>query len=340
MRIILIGFGVVGQGFAEIIRDKAATLRTQYGFMPRIVGVYTRSRGSLFHNDGLDAAALLNLVKNGTLDDYPYVPGMGRSWDALRLIRKSGAEVLVEVSPTNLQDGQPALDHVRAALNAGMHVVTANKGPIALAYPELRDLAKQKGRQLRFESTVMAGTPTIRLGMQALAGCSITAARGILNGTTNYILSQMETGMDYGRALAQAQALGYAEADPTADVDGWDAAGKALILAAALFGVTLTFDQMQVSGIRHLTPQDIWTAGERGERWKLIAEVTPTGGRVAAASIPKSHPLASAMGATNAITFSTDLLGDVTLVGAGAGRAQTGFGILSDLLDIHRMTAR
>ncbi|MDZ4767161.1 MAG: homoserine dehydrogenase [Chloroflexota bacterium] len=340
MRLILIGFGVVGQGFAEILRDKMADLRATYNLSPRIVGVYTRSHGSLYHADGLDIGALLNLIKSGTLDDYPYLPGMGRSWDALRLIRKSGADTMIEVTPTNLQDAQPALDHVRAALNAGMHVVTANKGPIALAYNELRELAAKKGRYLRFESTVMAGTPSIRLGMQALAGCTITAARGILNGTTNYMLTQMETGMDYARALAQAQALGYAEADPTADVDGWDAAGKALILAAALFDKSLTLNDLEVAGIRNISPHDIWTAGERGERWKLIAEVTPEGGRVAPISLPKSHPLAGAMGATNAVTYTTDLLGDVTLVGAGAGRTQTGFGILSDVLDIHRLTSR
>jgi homoserine dehydrogenase len=337
MRIVLIGFGVVGQGFAALLRDKAAYLRDSLGLMPRLIGVYTRTRGSLYHADGLDPNALLTIIKAGTLDDYPYMSGLGRSWDALRLIRKGEADVLVEVTPTNLIDAQPALSHIRAALESGMHVITANKGPIALAYDELRRLAAQKRRHLRFESTVMAGTPSIRLAMQNLAGCTITAARGILNGTTNYILTQMETGKTYSEALAEAQALGYAESDPTADVEGWDAAAKALIIAASVFNKRLALDELHVSGISHLTPDHIWTAGEAGERWKLIAEVTPEGGRVEAMRIPKSHPLAGVSGATNAITYTTDLLGDVTLIGAGAGGQQTAFGILSDLIDIHQL---
>ncbi len=336
MRIVLIGFGVVGQGFAALLRDKAAYLRDSLGLTTRLVGVYTHTRGSLYHADGLDPNALLTIIKAGTLDDYPYMPGLGRSWDALRLIRKGEADVLVEVSPTNLIDAQPALSHIRAALESGMHVITANKGPIALAYDDLRKLAAQKKRHLRFEATVMAGTPSIRLAMQSLAGCTITAARGILNGTTNYILTQMESGKTYAEALAEAQALGYAESDPTADVDGWDAAAKALILAASVFNKRLGLDELHVSGISHLTPEHIWSAGEANERWKLIAEVTLEGGKVEAMRLPKSHPLASVSGATNAITYTTDLLGDVTLIGAGAGSQQTGFGILSDLIDLHR----
>jgi homoserine dehydrogenase len=220
-------------------------------------------------------------------------------------------------------------------LESGQHVVLANKGPVAVAYPELASRAKAAGKLLRFEATVMAGTPSIRLGAQALAGCKITQARGILNGTTNYILTQMEDGMSYADALARAQALGYAEADPTADVDGWDAAAKAVILAAALFGARLTLADMSVRGIRDLTTQDIATAKAAGERWKLIAQVTPTGGSVQPTRVPLAHPLAGVSGTTNAVTYITDLLGDVTLVGAGAGRLQTGFGLLSDLLEIH-----
>lgn len=145
--------------------------------------------------------------------------------------------MLIEASATDLQTGQPATDRIELALNSGRHVVTVNKGPVALYYPRLRDLARENGVHLRYEGTVMAGTPSMALALEGLAAARILGLRGILNGTTNYVLTQMEQeGLSYEQALAQAQALGYAEADPTADVDGWDAAGKASILSATLFG--------------------------------------------------------------------------------------------------------
>lgn len=329
MDIILIGFGNVGQGLAQILRDKADELREKNNFSARILGVATRSHGTLYHPDGLDLNALLNGVEN-----YPDQPGLQRGWSAEQLVRDSHAEVLVEASPTNLQTAQPALDLCYAAFETGKHVVLANKGPVAVAYADLQARARAANKLLRFEATVMGGTPAIQLAMQALAGCEIKSARGILNGTTNYMLTQMDGGMIYADALAQAQALGYAEANPTADVDGWDAASKAIILAAALFGKALKLEEMDVTGISKITPEQITEARAAGERWKLIAQITPEGASVAPQRLPLSHPLASVSGGTNAVTYSTDLLGDVTLVGAGAGGVQTGFGILSDLLHI------
>lgn len=337
MKIALVGFGTVGQGLLEILRDKKAEL-AQMGFQPQIVAVATRSRGTLFYPNGLDIPALLQAIAAGHLDHYPAAPELNRNDDVLALIARCKADVLVENSNTDLQTGQPALDYCHAAFEQGMHVVLANKGPVAVAYPELMAHAARVKCLLRFEATVMAGTPSIRLAMQALKGCHITEARGILNGTTNYILTQMEGGMSYADALQQAQQLGYAEADPTADVDGWDAAGKVLILARVLFNCPITFHDMDVKGISGITLDDVAAAEAAGEKWKLLARVTPTGGSVQPVRVPLSNPLAAVSGATNAITYSTDLLGDVTLVGAGAGRLQTGFGLLSDLLDIARLT--
>ncbi len=337
MKIVLIGFGTVGQGLVQILRDKGASLKQDYGFEAHIVGVATRSRGTLLSQTGLDAGALLTAIDHGSLDHYEG-HDFQRGLPIVELIRHSGADVLVEASPTNFETGQPSLDYCLTALNHKMHVVLANKGPVAVGYDVLMQVASSAGKRVLFEGTVMAGTPTLRLGMQALAGCTISKARGILNGTTNYMLTQMESGVAYADVLAEAQRLGYAEADPTADVDGWDAAGKAIILAAALFKKTLTFADMQVSGISRLTPDDIAAAKAAGERWKLIAEVTSNGGSVQPVRIPLNHPLAGVSGTTNAVTFTTDLLGDVTLVGSGAGRLQTGFGLLADLLDLHRCT--
>jgi homoserine dehydrogenase len=338
VNIALIGFGTVGQGLVEILRDKAADFQTQYGFLPHVAAVATKTHGTLYDPNGLNLSLLLEAILVGHLNHYPAGDTLQRDWDALRIAREGDADVLVEASPSDFQTGQPALDVCYAAFASGKHVVLANKGPVAVAYSDLRAAARKAGKLLRFEATVMAGTPSIRLAQQALAGCQISEARGILNGTTNYILTQMEQGMPYAEALAQAQRLGYAEADPTADVEGWDAAGKAIILAAALFGASLRMADLEVKGISGITPADIEQARQSGERWKLIARVTPGGGSVTPQPVPLSSPLASVSGTTNAVTYVTDLLGEVTLVGAGAGRIQTGFGVLSDLLEIHEKT--
>lgn len=186
----------------------------------------------------------------------------------------------------------------------------------------------------------MSGTPALRLGMELLGGAGIRRVQGILNGTTNYILTQMESGAAYEAALAEAQAKGYAEADPSGDVEGHDAAGKVVILANLLLGLPLTMEDVACEGITGLTPEDIRAAQEAGERWKLIGlvERTDEGHRasVKPTRLPLAHPLASVSGATNAITYTTDLLGDVTLVGPGAGRVETGYALLGDVLGIHR----
>ena len=337
MRLILVGFGTVGQGLAEILRDKAPELREQYGFSARIVGVATGRRGSLYDPNGLNIDHLLTAALSH-LDDYPDSPALQRNLPTDQLIREAQADVMVEASPSNLQTAQPALDYCMAALTSGKHVVMANKGPVSIAYRELAQTAQQNGKKLGFEATVMAGTPAMRLALEGLAGCRILQAKGILNGTTNYILEQMASGMDYDEALAQAQSLGYAETDPTADVDGWDAAGKAVILANVLFGGTHAEEQgtIAVRGIRDITPEQIQAAQAAGERWKLVVRVSPHSSVVRPVRVPLSDPLAHVGGAVNAVTYTTDLLGDVTLVGPGAGRLQTGFGLLADLLAIHR----
>ncbi len=337
MRLVLVGFGTVGQGLADLLHNKQTELATQYDFQPLIVGAATRTRGTLYRPDGLNIAYLMAAIHSGHLNNYPESAGLQRNLDTLSLIKAAEADAVVEASYTNLQTAQPALDYCRMALTTGKHLVLANKGPVALAGDELRQAAKKRGLQIRYEATVMAGTPTLSLADTGLAGCAITRARGILNGTTNYILTQMENGMEYATALQQAQALGYAEADPSGDVDGWDAAGKVLILAAALFGKTLTMDALDVTGISGIGAADVADAQANNERWKLIATITPTGGSVQPIRLPISDPLANVSGATNAITYETDTLGHVTLIGPGAGREETGYGLLADLLAIHRL---
>lgn len=339
-KLALIGFGTVGQGLAQILLDKQEMLRRDLGFEAQIVAVCTQSKGSLYHPEGLDLPQLLQAAQSGSLAAYPDTPGLARGWANLKTIRESNAETIVEVSYTNLTTGQPAIDHCRVAFESGKNVVTANKGPVALAYQELLTLATEKGVRFGIEGTVMSGTPALRLPAVTLAGNEISEVRGILNGTTNYILTKMEEGLSYAAALQQAQELGYAEADPTADVEGHDAAGKVAILANVVMNVPLSRMEVSCRGISHLTSADIRQAKAEGKRWKLIGRVIKEGSRVVASvqpeAIPLTDPLAGVMGATNAITYVCDLAGPVTLIGAGAGGVQTGFALLIDLINIGR----
>lgn len=337
-RLALIGFGNVGRGFTQILRDRGEAIARDFGVEARIVAVSDIQLGSVFDPDGFSPAALLEaFAKDGSIQK---VTAPHKGWDALRTIRESNADVIVEVAWTDLRTGEPAISHIRAALEAGKHAVTANKGPAALQYRELAELAANKGVIFGVEGTVMSGTPALRLGTEILAAAGIRKIQGILNGTTNFILTRMHAGSGYAEALREAQQLGYAEADPAGDVEGIDAAGKIIILANALMGGSLSLRDVEPEGITHLTPEDIRQAEKAGERWKLIAGLERKDfgltASVAPQRIPLSHPLASVSGATNAITYTTDLLGDVTLIGPGAGRLETGYAILSDLLAIDR----
>lgn len=340
-RLLLIGFGSAGQGLAQILRYHSDWLSQRYGVNLQIVAICTRNHGTLYDANGIDPASLLEAIERTR--DLRSLGGQ-HDWDALDLIDQAQADVLVELSPTDLTTGEPATSHIRAALGRGMHVITANKGPIALHFAELRRLAAEANLYLGMEGTVMSGTPALRLAWSSLAGCEILEVRGIVNGTTNYILTQMENGMAYADALAEAQRLGYAEADPTGDVEGYDAAAKAVILAQVVMDARISLDDVDRMGITTLTRDTIEAARASGDRWKLIARVWREGDQVRASvqptRLPSSHPLAGVSGATNAITYTTDLLGEITLIGPGAGGVATGFAILSDLLEMHLLWGR
>jgi homoserine dehydrogenase len=338
MRLLFVGFGTVGQGLAELLLAKREELAARYGFEATVVGIADMLKGSAYDPDGLDLAEAMARVGRGeSLSDWPEV---GRPWNAPTMIAEADADAMLEATYTDIKTAQPATDHIRAALERGMHVTTTNKGPLALHARELLATARDQGVQLLYEGTVMAGTPLLDLIRETLAGSEIREMRGILNGTTNYILTQMEGGMDYQAALAQAQQLGYAEAVPDADVLGWDALAKVTILANVVFGGDLAPVDSPCQGITEITPDDIARAKADGRRYKLIGRVWRDGsgvhGSVAPQLVPLDHPLAGVGGATNAMTITTDTLGDVTIVGPGAGRRETGFALLVDLLTIWR----
>ena len=337
-RLALIGFGNVGQGLAEILSQKASLLREKFDADIRIVAICDRYKGSIAAADGFDPGALLDHINaKGDLKDFP-APDKG--WDARETIEKSGANVLVELSITDLKTGEPALSHMVQALESGMHVSTTNKGPAALHFPKLLELSKAHGGKIGVEGTVMSGTPALAVGMNMLAAAGVTRVQGILNGTTNYILGEMENGADYADALKDAQAKGYAEADPAGDVDGRDAAAKVVILANLVMGQSMTIEDVSCVGISGVTSAQVQSAKDENRRWKLIGTLENVNGEIQGSVKPvkldATHPLYGIGGATNAITYSTDLLGDITLIGPGAGRIETGYAIIGDILSFSR----
>ncbi|HER44024.1 MAG TPA: homoserine dehydrogenase, partial [Candidatus Eisenbacteria bacterium] len=236
-RLAFIGFGVVGQGLAEILLRKKEELKKKYGFEYSVVAVSDFKLGSALDSRGLDLAKLLELAKEGNISGYPAAK---TGLDALETIKQCDADTVIEVSYTDIKTGEPANSHFRAALESGKNLITTNKGPTALFFSELAALAKKKGVQFRYEGTVVAGTPVLDLCEFTLAGNEITEIRGILNGTTNFILTNMEAGRAYDEVLKEAQKLGFAEADPTADVEGFDALAKVVILAKSVMGADIS----------------------------------------------------------------------------------------------------
>jgi len=343
-RLLLVGFGTVGRGVAERLLRAAGDLRAA-GCDARVVGVLDPVVGSVADAAGLDLRELLDRVAEGEdpgeLGEVP-PPGIDG-------ILSVGADVVVEVTPTDLDDGQPGVEHVRAALQAGRHVITTNKGPVALAWGRLSPISRERGVELRCEGTVLSGTPVLSLCETGLAGAGIRSVRGIVNGTCNFILCEMESGRGYDEALARAQERGYAEADPAGDVEGWDAAAKAVILGNLVLGGTIELDDVERTGIAGLGADDLAAARETGERWRLVTSVVPAGDGTAGDErlratvrperLPAGDPLAAVTGPGNLLAIETDALGTVTVGGPGAGRAATGHAVIADLLAIHRRHA-
>jgi homoserine dehydrogenase len=342
-KIGLIGCGVVGQGLLQILHDKREYLRDAYGFEAKVVAICDKLRGSLLVPEGIDIPAVLEVLGAGKdLSAYPKAaPGQTEPLDPLDMIERTDADIIAEMTYTDIKTGEPASSYIKKALRLGKSVVTSNKGPAALHYHEIRDLAHKNGLHFRIEGTVMSGTPVFHLAECGLAGNTVREVKGILNGTTNFILTKMETeGMDYGPALALAQKLGYAEADPTADVEGFDALAKVVILSNVLLGASLKTTDVPCKGISSITRADVEAAKAQGYRYKLIGQAKVENGVVTASvspqKLPLSDPLAGVMGAQNALSLETDLMGKVTIQGAGAGKLETGFAILSDILAVHR----
>jgi len=336
MRIILVGCGVVGQSFARILVRREAELVKNYGFHPRVVAIVDKG-GAAVNPKGLNLEKTLSLkAEKGTVALGPEDghPGML----ALDVIESVEAESMVEVTPTNIKDGEPSLSHIKTAFKSGKHVVTTNKGPLALALPALTELADYNRVYLRFSGTVGAGTPVLDLAKKCLLGDRIISIRGILNGTTNYILTEMdERRITFQQALENAQKLGYAEADPSMDVDGLDAACKLVIMANWIMDKKATLRDVKIQGIRDVTLQALEEAAKKGCTVKLIGSINDDL-KVVPTEISRYDPLCVG-GVLNAVTFVSEFAGEETVIGRGAGGMETASAILRDLLDIKQTLA-
>lgn len=330
LRVILNGFGVVGQSLAGLLASRD-DIYTSYGTKIRLVGAID-SGGGAYREAGLDMAEMVRAKREqGT------VAGCGRMTDPRDMIRNLDADVLVEATPSNYVDAEPGMTNIMTALKRGMHVVSVNKGPLALAMPSLVELAAYNGVLLRFSGTVGGGTPILDYAKNSLHGEHITSFRGILNGTTNYILSNMEGGLAFDDALADARARGYVEADESLDLDGLDAAAKLTILANWVMGMKVTMPDVQRIGIRDVTSQDVRQASDGGSAIKLVATCNHSL-EVAPIQVPKSDPLC-VNGTLNAISFTSEHSGTQTIIGRGAGGVETASSILRDLLYIQQAVA-
>ena len=335
MRIILCGFGVVGQSLVKLFVSRAEDLYAKYGIKPRVVGVFD-SKGSAVDQSGLDLEKLILVKKEfGTVKNYAKTKN---NYSGLDMIKNIDADVLIETTASNYKDAEPGMSHIVHAMKSGMHVISVNKGPLALAFPSLTELATYNQVMFKFSGTVGGGTPILDYAKNSLRGERITSFAGILNGTTNYILTNMANGLSFDEALKDAKNRGYVEADESLDLDGLDAAAKLVILANWIMDMKVTMPDIKCTGIRKVTTEDIKKAAAKKMAIKLIAscdkvlEVCPK-------EISIDDPLC-VNGTLNAIAFTSEHSGTQTIIGKGAGGIETASSILRDLLDIRQEIAR
>ncbi len=338
IRYTLVGLGNIGRNLLDILAHRQASVLRDYGLDLVLVGAVD-SQGAAVDSDGLDPAQVRDLkLERQSVSSYPLV---GRpKMTALEMLHAVDADMLVEVSPTNLQHGDPGLACIRYALESGQHVVTANKGPLVLAFDELMRESRRVGRKLLYSGTVAGGLPTVNLGVRDLAGSDVLKVEGIFNGTTNYILTRMEQEqIPYEQALRGAQQAGIAEADPTLDVDGWDAANKLVIIANAVLRRPTRLADLSVQGIRQVSLEDLSRARAQGQALKLLAVADRQGDdyilSVGPTLLPQEHVLARTGMWDMGVVYTTDYMGVISAVIEEKGPVPTSAAVLRDMINIY-----
>jgi homoserine dehydrogenase len=343
--LLLVGFGHVGRRFVQLLDEQRAYLESM-DVSPVVVGITTGRHGSVFEGVGLDASRLAQQVAGGDAVG----PTSSRTANQLiaQLVAQSAeAHVLVETTPLDIGFGEPAISHIREALRAGAHVISANKGPVAHAYADLAEEARKAGREFLFEGAVMDGIPIFSLVRETMPGVKIQGFRGVVNSTTNHILTALERGEDFDEALARMQADGIAEADPSLDVDGWDAAAKVAAMANVWMDARITPQDVERSGIGKADAERARQAVAAGRRLKLVASAEKVSGaffdgkrhpkpffRVGLEELPADDPLGSLEGQANALELDTDWLGRVVITQRDGGLEKTAYALFGDLMRI------
>lgn len=342
--LVLIGFGHVARRFVSLLDARRGKLKREFGVTTRIVGVATRRHGQILDTNRSPLSLRSRGEAGRPLPEADTVAFIRRAIAAHRAAARQQRLVVVETTTLDIAAGQPAIDHVRTALAGGAHVVTANKGPAAFAYASLARAAARAKRRFLFEGAVMDGVPIFNLVRETLPAVRIQAFRGVVNSTTNFILTAMARGQSFDDALADMQRAGIAEADPSLDIDGWDAAAKTAALANVLLGARMTPLDVERLGIGPDIAAAVRAAERNGRRIKLVARAARDGAHVTARVAPEEltvdDPLAALDGQQNAIVFTTDLLGDIEIVQRSGSLTHTAYALLSDLLTIVRDVRR
>jgi homoserine dehydrogenase len=333
-KLALIGFGNAGQALARLLLEKSSELQQRYSIRFMVTAVATGTHGRALDASGLDLEKALEIMQSGgSLDELSSSPA---PTDNLEFIRASGADVMFENTPVNYKDGQPAVSHIEVALENGMHVFTANKGTVVHAYHRLTALAAKHGRKFFFESTVMDGVP-IFSAFRQLPVVGLNAIWGVLNSTTNLILSRMEAGESFDEAVRQTQEIGIAETDPSGDIDGWDAAVKLSAMITVLMDHPFTPDMVDRTGIRNITPKMIAEANAEGKRYKLVAHAWKDVERIIAKVSPElvgpDSVLYNISGSTAIVQFESGVLGKLSLIEEDLGTRTTAYGLLADFIN-------
>ena len=338
-KLAFIGFGNVARSLVRLLERKHDLLNRDYGITYSITGIATGRHGFAVNPDGLDIQKALEMVESGKSISPLSTFQVDNS---LAVIEHSQADVMFENSPVNYDTGQPAIDHAKAALNAGIHVSTANKGTVVHAYQELTELAKSKGKKFMFESTGLGGTPIFSTFREAMPLAELVSFKGIINATTNIILSRMEDGESFDDAVKYCQSVGVAETDPSGDVDGWDASIKVAALATVLMNKPLKPQNVERKGIREITPEMVNQAKAQAKRWKLVASAERVGNQIRARVAPElvdsSSPLYGMVGSSTGLTFRTDVLPDYSVTvsereGMKGGPEETAYGLFADFVN-------
>ena len=334
LKLALLGFGIAGNAFSRILLAKHDEIAKDTGYDVKVTAITTGRSGCLIDPAGIDlAAALQEMEENRCF--RPEFPGYAET-DSMTVVREADYDAVLEMTPINIKTGQPAIDHLRLAMERGKHAITANKGPIAWAYRELRDLAREKGVCFFYETTVMAGTPIFDMAETSLAYCKISHIRGILNATTNYFLEEMGKGLPFDTIMENGRKGGFLEADPSMDLDGWDASAKLTALMNVLMDADLDPMKIDRTGIMGVTTEQVLDALGRGKKIKLLCEgYFDEEGKAVGVVKPTEIPADDAMAGSDvvaAVRLDTDLMGPVTITQYGLETTQTGYGLFIDVV--------